>query len=58
MVLLPGGPNTPKVLAPMGPRPDRAQVERFKAEQEKKGFTVVEGKGGELIVTPKDGRTP
>ncbi len=66
MRLLPGSPGAGKVLVPGKAPPDRAQVERFKADQAALGFTVTEEKGGVLVVTPQqpparpagEGRTP
>jgi len=53
MTLLPSAPNSPKVLLPVKGPPDRAQVERFKAEQEKLGNEVIELEGGGLSVSRK-----
>jgi len=54
MMLLPSAPGSPRVLVPVR-RPDRVQVERFKADQAQRGFTVTEDKAGVLTVTPQDG---
>lgn len=53
MMLLPSAPGQPKVLVPVRGLPDRAQVERFKAEQQQLGFEVIELQGGGLSVARK-----
>jgi hypothetical protein len=62
MLLVPGPASGPQLLIPLdGKLPARDQVERFKAQQSLRGFTVVEQKGGALMVTPEqreEGRTP
>jgi hypothetical protein len=53
MMLVPGPPAAPKVLLPMRGPPERAQVERFRAQQKLKGNKVTELPGGGLAVEPE-----
>jgi hypothetical protein len=56
MMLLPSAPGQPKVLIPVKGPPDRAQVERFKAEQQQLGNKVTELEGGGLSIAPDKDR--
>jgi hypothetical protein len=56
MMLIPSAPGTAKVLLPVKGPPDRAQVERFKAEQQQLGNKVTELEGGGLSVAPDKDR--
>jgi hypothetical protein len=57
MMLLPSAPGSPRVLVPVR-KPDRAQVERFRADQARRGFTVTEDGAGVLTITRQDGGRP
>lgn len=54
MMLLPATPGaTTRELVPMGGAPDRAEVERFKAQQRLLGNTVTETSLGGLVIKPE-----
>ncbi|MFY3742834.1 hypothetical protein ACOQFB_02915 [Anaeromyxobacter sp. Red801] len=53
MMLVPAPPGAPQLLVPLGgKRPDAAQVERFRALQQARGYEVREIAGGGLEVRP------
>lgn len=53
MMLVPAPPGGPQLLIPLGgKRPDPAQVERFRALQQERGFQVRSTPGGGLEIRP------